>query len=370
MSQRVSLRGWYTPVWHAPWSHRLLAGAAIILSIALTAWVTSLTTGHTPLIVASMGAAALLMFGLPSSPLSQPWPLIAGHLVSSAVGVACARWIPDPFLASGCAVAGALLAMSWLRCLHPPGGAIALTAVIGGPQVHALGFSFVVLPVGVNACILVVIGVLLHRMLPGKVYPLPLGPARPHRVDNPLPQARSGIGDEDIARAIGDIGHVLDISDSDLDAIVTTAARYARERRGATLTVASTMARNVVTLRPDNTRQQAWDALKTHKVSALPVVDADRHVVGMVSVADFLVRIDTSLASVARRLLTRHTESVASMMTTAVVSARSEQNILDLVPVFSDRGMHSLPVLDTENRLVGMLSQSDMVAALAARETG
>jgi len=107
-----------------------------------------------PLILASTGASAILIFALPFSPVSQPWNLVGGHLVSASVGVSCYFLIPNELFASSLSIPFAMLFMHYLRCMHPPGGATAITAVIGGANVHALGYAFVIIPVFVNAIIL------------------------------------------------------------------------------------------------------------------------------------------------------------------------------------------------------------------------
>ena len=107
-----------------------------------------------PMILASTGASAMLIFSLPHAAVSQPWNLIGGHLVSAAVGVSCYLFIDSEILASSLAIPLAMMFMHWLRCMHPPGGATAITAVIGGANVHALGYGFLVLPVFLNAVIL------------------------------------------------------------------------------------------------------------------------------------------------------------------------------------------------------------------------
>ncbi len=107
-----------------------------------------------PMILASTGASAILIFSLPFSPVSQPWNLVGGHLVSAAVGVSCYFLVSNELLAASLSVPLAMLFMHYLRCMHPPGGATAITAVIGGANVHALGYAFIIVPVFVNSIIL------------------------------------------------------------------------------------------------------------------------------------------------------------------------------------------------------------------------
>ncbi|MEN8179263.1 MAG: HPP family protein [Pseudomonadota bacterium] len=107
-----------------------------------------------PLILASTGASAILIFSLPFSPVSQPWNLVGGHLVSAFVGVSCYLFVPNELVASSLSIPFAMLLMHYLRCMHPPGGATAITAVVGGANVHALGYAFIIVPVFINAIIL------------------------------------------------------------------------------------------------------------------------------------------------------------------------------------------------------------------------
>jgi len=122
-------------------------------------------------LVASMGASAVLLFAVPHGPLSQPWAVFGGHLVSATIGVACARLNADPVIASALAVALAISAMYYLRCIHPPGGATALTAVAGGNAVHALGFHYVLTPVLLNVLVILLIALLFNLPFAWRRYP-------------------------------------------------------------------------------------------------------------------------------------------------------------------------------------------------------
>jgi CBS domain-containing membrane protein len=210
---------------------RLLACAGGVLGIALTSIVSHVllpSLAPLPLLVAPMGASAVLVFAVPASPLAQPWSVIGGNTISALVGVASARLVPDPSLAAGLAVGGAILAMSLLRCLHPPGGAAALTAVIGGPVIHAAGFSFALLPVGVNAVLLTIAGLLFHR-LSGHSYP-----HRPSIVrSSPAPTAAHRILPQDLELALDDLGDSLDVSVADLTLLLEQAESHAAARQHA-----------------------------------------------------------------------------------------------------------------------------------------
>jgi len=122
-------------------------------------------------LVASMGASAVLLFAVPHGPLSQPWAVFGGHLVSATIGVSCARLFADPVIAAALAVALSISAMYYLRCIHPPGGATALTAVAGGDAVHFLGFHYVLTPVMLNVLVILLIAMLFNLPFPWRRYP-------------------------------------------------------------------------------------------------------------------------------------------------------------------------------------------------------
>jgi len=113
-----------------------------------------LEADNMPMVLASTGASAMLIFGVPHSPVSQPWPIVGGHVISAIIGITSYYLIPSPILASSVAIGIAMLAMHYTGSMHPPGGATAVTAVIGGEMVHELGYLFVLIPVFFNSIIL------------------------------------------------------------------------------------------------------------------------------------------------------------------------------------------------------------------------
>jgi CBS-domain-containing membrane protein len=148
------------------------AAGGMIGILAVLAVSHRLLAGHDAyLIVASMGASAVLLFAAPHGALSQPWALIGGHLVSAAAGVTAARWVGDPTLAAALGVALAIGLMYHLRCLHPPGGATALFAVLGGDAIHALGYGYLLVPVLLNALTLLIVAVLFNFPFVWRRYP-------------------------------------------------------------------------------------------------------------------------------------------------------------------------------------------------------
>lgn len=166
-------------------------------------------------IIGSMGASAVLLFAVPHGQLSQPWPVIAGHTVSAIIGVTCARFIPQPILAAACASGIAIGAMHQLKCIHPPGGATALTAVIGGSAIHELGYRFVLFPVLSNAIAMVTLAILINSVFKWRRYPAVLNRPASSPVREPTTET-SPPTHEEVLAAVKSLDSFVDISEEDL----------------------------------------------------------------------------------------------------------------------------------------------------------
>ena len=111
--------------------------------------------------------------------------------------------------------------MYYLRCIHPPGGATALTAVMGGESLHALGYQFVLTPVLLNALVILVVAVLVNYAFPWRRYPAALRPAVKAQ------QVHTQLSHGDFKYALTEIGSYVDISEDDLSKIYRLAVKHA-----------------------------------------------------------------------------------------------------------------------------------------------
>jgi CBS-domain-containing membrane protein len=124
------------------------------------------------LIIGSFGASAVLLYAAIKSPLAQPRNLVGGHIISALIGVACFQLFGNTiWIASALAVSFAIVAMLATKTVHPPGGATALIAVIGGAKVHSLGFYYALVPAGAGAVILLVVALLVNNLSRNRKYP-------------------------------------------------------------------------------------------------------------------------------------------------------------------------------------------------------
>lgn len=181
-----------------------------------------------PLIVASMGASAVLLFAVPHGALSQPWSLLGGHLVSTLIGITCATFMTNSLFAAPLAVALAIGAMHYLRCIHPPGGATALIAVIGGDSIHQLGYFFIITPVLLNVIILLIVAVIFNYFFSWRRYPASL--VRAKTVTQPNRESQNVLLRKDLEYALKQINSVIDITEEDLDKIYRLAIQHAEAR--------------------------------------------------------------------------------------------------------------------------------------------
>lgn len=207
-------------------AEKVISAVGGFISILLTMWVSGHYLGMqgAALLVASMGASAVLLFAVPNGALSQPWPLMGGHVISALIGVACAQGVSNMLIAAPLAVALAIGAMHYLRCIHPPGGATAISAVIGGSQVHALGFQYVLTPVLLNAVIMLLAAIVVNYAFPWRRYPAGL------RKPVVAVQARdnySQLSHADFVYALAETGSYVDISEDELLKIYRLAFKHA-----------------------------------------------------------------------------------------------------------------------------------------------
>jgi CBS domain-containing membrane protein len=362
-----------------PRAERMRAVAGALVGLLTVAGVSMALTGKASVaaaLVAPMGASAVLLFCVPASPLAQPWSVIGGNTVAALIGIACAHAIGNPLLAAPLAGCLAILFMFLLRCLHPPSGAVALTAVLGGPAIHDAGFMFAFVPVLLNSC-LIVLAALAFNNLTGRRYPHSQKSTlkNTHATNDPVPTARLGFSKEDLDAALARYGQVLDVSRDDLEHILFETEMQAYGRRFGVITCGEIMSKDVVTLQAQTSLSEAWRLLRHHRVHALPVLGRDRRVAGIVGQGDFLHHAGLDefrtvgerlreLAGIVFGYRSDRPEVVAQIMTTRVTTVQVDEPIAELVPLMANSGLHHIPVVDRAGVFVGIVSQSDLLAAL------
>jgi CBS domain-containing membrane protein len=345
-----------------------LGGLLGILTTALLAMALMPAGSGVPWLVAPLGASAVLVFAAPASPFAHPWAVVGGNTLSTLCGLVCIHLLgPGPATAA-CAVGLAITVMFASRCLHPPGGACALIVVLGGITDPHFAFA----PVMVESLMLAMAGVVYNRST-GRPYP--------HR---PAPEPEPGLRrrsftDADLDVVLARYNQVLDVSREDLHTLLEQAQMQAWNRRAGQMRCSEVMSTDPVAVSFGTPLQEAWSLLRQRHIKSLPVLDNARRIVGIVTQADFMREAGVDprplwaqrMRDWLRPTPTSHSdkaEAVGQIMTRQVRVVSSDRPIGDLLPLFASTGHHHVPVIDAERRLVGIITQSDVVRALARQD--
>lgn len=370
----------------------LLSAASALIAVGLVTLVSQRSLGghDAAFMVASIGASAVLLFAMPTSTLSSPWAFVGGHLVSVTIGITCVQWIPSLPMATATAVSLAIVAMFYLRCLHPPGGAVALLAVLGDDSVRKLGYQFVITPVLLNVLIMLACALIYWRLAGIKRHnPTEEGTGLDYdwqRRDEEWLAGEVPFSHEDLAHAMSEMDTYLDISQHDLGEIYARAMQQAHQHSLGGIRCEEIISRPAISVEYGTELEEAWHLFEQHNVRGLPVVDSFRRVQGIITVSNFVQMAseaqtdgDDEPHSIAERLArirqrtpgfeSSKPEVVGQLMTTPVITAQMGDAVSELVSLFTQHAIHHLPVVDGSRKLVGMLTREDVMAARAGRAT-
>lgn len=341
----------------------LRAGIGALLGLFLAGWLTSLAYGpgialH---LLGPLAASAVLVFAVHSGPLAQPWPVLGSYALAGAVGLAMRQGFGPELWVAAAALGISILVMCLLRCLHPPGGGVAVSAVLADSGLTAMG-DHLLEPVLLNALILVSVAVIYNR-LTGVRYPKGALPRKdPHHTHDPLPSERVGISGADLDQALEELGEFVDVTRDELERIILATEHHALQRSLGGITAGAVMSRDVQFASPQTTLEQAWKMLASHHLKTLPVLQQGK-LVGIVSLSDLVGPAMQRGQFSWRGLFGRKVVRMEQVMSRRVVSVSSQHPLERLLPLLCEQGMHCLPVLDGD-QLVGVVTQTDLVAGL------
>lgn len=317
--------------------------------------------------MASLGASALLVFVLPSSPMAQPWAVIGGNFLSALIGIACVNLFDYPVVTAPVAVGLSILCMFVMRCLHPPAAAVAMITSLGSIS-H---FDYAVFPVLTDS-VLLILAAVIYNNLTGKAYPYFLN-------SKPLESPAEANQSKEIDDVLSRYNQVIDINREDLATLISEVEMRAYEYKLEGIKCSEIMTREVRFLDISAPLDTAWKTLREHHIKALPVIDRNRRVVGIVTLDDVLKHADIDLHKNFGQLvkgvvlsglkgigntLKQDADTVGQIMTKKVRVISEGRSVMDLVGIFHSQGHHHLPVIDANQALVGIITQSDFVAAI------
>ncbi|QOW47421.1 MULTISPECIES: HPP family protein [Acinetobacter] len=339
-----------------PLKDRLLCGVGALLGLAISSLISWYVLGDfNAWYIAPMGASSVLLFAVPASPLAQPWNMVVGNIIAGVIGVTCAMFISNQTEAFSIAVATAIFLMMTTDSLHPPSGAVAITAVLGGDSIHQLGYNFIFYPVLLNSVLLLAVAIIFNRLL-GKQYPQVAQVNT--RSKDPTPTQKVTIQPQDIQEVLEQQTQLLDISEYDLQKIILQAQEKASARVVTQFLCEDIMSKDVMSLQENDNIHHALDQFKKVNLMSLPVINVQQELVGTLALYDV---VEWFKRAADPRASWEH--MVKQIMNRKVVTVQPQQDIQDLVPYFVERSFNYIPVVE-QHRLVGIISRADMIAAL------
>ena len=343
--------------------------ARMAVGVTFLVWMTGMVSHwwgvshQSPWLFAAMGSSGLLLISAPSSPMAQPWAVIGGGVLSGLAGWIAVHFLHDSIVAAAVAVGLSVVFMVLLRCLHVPGAALAMWMALEGIR----DADILLYPVGANLVLMVLLATLYNRMT-GKRYPAPQ-----HSQKAAPGAVRSAhIEGSDLDKALAQFNGVLDVSRADLEALMHLASQAAFKRTLGNVRCEDIMAHPVHAVAPDTAVADAWAKMQEHGVKALPVVDSKLQVVGIVTSTDLLQQtlsvVPDALGTRLKSWVLRRKKAdvvVADLMTPHVAKVQTHDRVVELIAVFSNGHLRHLPVVNPQGKLVGMVTQTDLIREMA-----
>ncbi|MDN5568827.1 MAG: HPP family protein [Paracoccus sp. (in: a-proteobacteria)] len=320
-------------------------------------------------LIAPFGASSVLLFAVPNSPLAQPWSAVVGNTVAALVGVAVCLMVADPILRVALAVGLAITAMIVCRAVHPPAGAVAMTAALGPEAIDRLGFWFALAPVATGTIALVALAAIYARIT-GRHYPLRQFP--PPGTADPVPAERLGLSEDELTAILDRYRQSFNLGAQDLARLIGAAELQAASHRTGPMVAADLMSRDLVTVAPWAPLAQVADLFRRHRFTGLPVVAEDGRFLGVIFQLHLIsraggdaMRRGRGFRAALRQMLDRDTPMRADqIMATAGPQARPDTPIAALLPMMAQGDIDAVPVLQGD-RIVGIVTRTDLIAALA-----
>lgn len=185
------------------------------------------------------------------------------------------------------------------------------------------------------------------------------------------------ISDEDLRQALKEMETYVDVTGEDLKKIYSIALKHAKERLARKIAVGEIMTKKVITAKRESSLHEVSDLLSENGISGLPVLDEENHVIGVVSEADILsmagMEKEHTFKDILRHLLgeplpkQKHGDRVGEIMSSPAITTSAEADIREAAEILESRRIKRLPVVDGENRLLGIISRGDIVRATSRK---
>ncbi|WP_410218823.1 HPP family protein [Paracoccus sp. (in: a-proteobacteria)] len=351
-----SLRALGPAVASTPPAEAMRAGAGALAGLAI-AGLFALSPSVDPqlglYLIAPFGASSVLLFAVPNSPLAQPWAAVVGNTVAAMIGVGTCLLVEDPALRIALAVGLAITATILCRALHPPAGAVAMTAAMNPEIISDLGFRFALTPVATGTVLLVLLAAIYAR-LTGRHYPMrQVDDDNVNGTTDPSPTTRLGLSEAQLNALLERYRQSFNLGAEDLARLVGAAELQAAAQRTGPLTAGDIMSRDLVTVLPQMPADEVAALFRQHRFTSIPVVDILERYLGVIFQIHLIGQGAPDLQA-------------ARLMQITVPCATPETPLGGLLPLMADGEVDAVPVL-VGDRIVGIVTRTDLISALARR---
>ncbi|MDX1811332.1 MAG: CBS domain-containing protein [Gammaproteobacteria bacterium] len=256
--------------------------------------------------------------------------------------------------------------------------AVALGTVISWPDIQPLGYHYILAPIALNVVLIVIMGVLLTRLLTKRHYPMQHTGSNKTSLSTITTQWAMGpaqFTDSDLHEALGKMDSYVDVAEEDLAKIYALAVMNASKRRLGYVYCKDIMKESPLTFLYGEPIENAWQQMFDNNLKAATIVDSFMRPIGIVTTTDFMHHASKedgkNLSEKFARLISSHhkdnprkPEVVGQIMSADPVTANLDQHIVDLVPSFTEKGFHHMPVVNDRGKLVGMITRSDLMRSM------
>lgn len=325
-------------------------------------------------LVAPFGATSVLLFAIPNSPLAQPWSAVIGNTAAALVGVATCILVPDATLRIPIAVGVAIAVTMLCRAVHPPAGAVAMTAAMSPDAVAHLGFLFALFPIATGTLALVGIAAIYAR-LTGRRYPFrQFEEPNKHGTASPEPSERLGLSETELSEILERYRQSFNLGVEDLARLIGAAELQAAAHGVGPLTANDFMSKDLITVTPETGLPRVAELFREHRFTSLPVVGREAAFHGVIFQMHLIdwagqdARNRGLSGAVALKRLfgrdTRRSVRAGDIMKTTGPRAFSDTPLAALLPMMANGDVDAVPVLEA-GRIVGIVTRTDIIAAMA-----
>lgn len=176
---------------------------------------------------------------------------------------------------------------------------------------------------------------------------------------------------EDIQAALKELHQYVDITEEDLKLIFKIALKHAKQRIALKIPVSDVMTKDVITVKKNADIHEAARLLSENKISGMPVIDEENHVIGIVTEADILymagIKSDHTFKDILMHILGETTprrkngNTVADVMTSPAITTKIDADIREVARILDEKRIKRLPVVDEENKLIGIISRANII---------